>query len=97
MTGVRVSEHYGIVIRKTALEERRITVDKLLSAMEASAPLDEDQNLISFGPHFGGEAAQEFTRRLEALGLVYGDDFLDFALILPEWCSLYVALKVTDR
>ncbi len=91
MPGVRVSPHYGIVIRKQALEQHSIPLDKLLKAMQASEPLDEDESLISFGPHFGREAAAEFIRRLEALGLVYGEDFLDFDDMLPEWCLVYVA------
>ncbi len=55
--------------------------------------MEEDADLVSFGPHFGGEAAREFIERLEALGLVYGQDFIDLADTLPEWCHLYVALS----
>jgi len=91
MPGVRVSPHYGIVIRKQVLEQHSIPLDKLLKATQASEPLDEDESLISFGPHFGREAAIEFIQRLENLELVYGEDFLDFDDMLPEWCQVYVA------
>jgi hypothetical protein len=48
---------------------------------------------VSFGPHFGGEAADEFTRRLRALGLEYVDDFFVFAAELPKWCRFPAALE----
>ena len=79
------------MIRKQALEQHSIPLDKLLKAMQTSEPLDEDGSLISFGPHFGQEAAAEFIQRLEGLGLVYGEDFLDFDDMLPKWCQVNVA------
>ncbi len=93
MTGVRISEHFGIVVRKAALDEHHVSMPSLFQAMETERPFDEDANLVSFGPHFGGEAAREFIERLEALGLVYGQDFIDLADTLPEWCHLYVTLS----
>ncbi len=92
MTGVRVSEHFGIVVRKAALDEHHVSMHSLFQVMETERPFDEDADLVSFGPHFGGEAAGEFIGRLEALGLIYGQDFIDFADSLPEWCHLYMAL-----
>lgn len=63
--------------------------------METEHPLDENESLVSFGPHFGGEAASEFIKRLEELGLVYFNDFFDIpGLDLPEWCQLYVTMNV---
>ncbi len=92
MPGVRVSEHFGLVIRKSALVRHTVSVGLLLHTMEAEHPLDEDESLLSFGPHFGGEAAQEFIRRLETIGLKYGEDFIDFADILPEWCQVHISI-----
>ncbi len=92
MPGVRISEHFGLVIQKSALARHNISLNLLLQKMEAEHPFDEDEALLSFGPHFGGEAAQEFTRRLETLGLKYGEDFIDFADTLPEWCQVYICL-----
>ena len=96
MTIVQISGHFGVVIRKTALEKHGISLESLFEIMETEKPLDESQELISFGPHFGGEAVSEFIRRLEMLGLVYFDEFFDIpGLDVPEWCQLYAALKVT--
>lgn len=93
MTAVKVSEHFGIVVRKSALDAQAISTVQLLATMETTQPLDENQNLISFGPHFGREACNEFIRRLEQLGLTYGDDFIDIEETLPSWCQLYVELS----
>ena len=92
MPGVRVSEHFGLVIQKSALVKHDLSLDLLLQQLETEHPFDEDEALLSFGPHFGGEAAQEFSRRLEAIGLKYGEDFIDFADTLPEWCQVYIHL-----
>lgn len=64
--------------------------------MEAAAPLDVSEDLISFGPHFGSEAATEFVRRLEALGLVNIDDFFLFTGDFPEWCGFTASLTRTS-
>jgi len=91
MSGVRVSQHFGIIIRKNAIKGLKIPFETILELMEASEPLDEDESLLSFGPHFGGEAANEFIRRLEGIGLKYGNDFVDFEDVLPEWCQIFIA------
>jgi len=93
MAGIHISEHFGIVIRKAALAQHLITHHQILAAMEAEAPMDEDTDLLSFGPHFGDEAGHTFIQRLEQLSLVYGDDFIDLALVVPEWWQLMVALR----
>ena len=90
MRGVRVSQHFGIIIRKNALKGRGISSKSILELMEAPEPLDEDDSLLSFGPHFGGEAANVFIQRLEGIGLIYGSDFVDFEDTLPEWCQIYI-------
>jgi hypothetical protein len=90
---VHVTAHYGILIRKTALARIGIDRARLLSILEATDALDEDDVLVSFGPHFGGEAADEFVRRLKTEGLEYADDFFVFPTEIPEWCgvSCYVS------
>lgn len=94
---VQISEHFGLVIRKSALIRRHISVVQLKQVMETEKWFDEDEQLISVGPHFGGEAANKFSRRLEKAGLVYGEDFIDFADLLPPWCKLSISLNdVTD-
>jgi hypothetical protein len=93
MSGVRVSEHFGLVIRKTSLQQHNVPMKLLLQQMETDRPFDEDEDLLSFGPHFGGEAMQEFVRRLEVIGLKYGEDFIDFSDTLPDWCQVYFRLN----
>jgi hypothetical protein len=90
MLGVKVPEQFGIVVRKAALKKHNVSDKKVLDAMETSKPFDENHDLLSFGPHFGQEASNEFIRRLESLGLNYGDDFIDFEDLLPAWCQVYV-------
>ncbi len=85
---IRVSPHFGIVIRKRALARLNIDESKLLSLMEAKAAYDADPELISFGPHFGEEAAEEFVRRLKGAGLEYPKDFFQAPSDVPEWCGM---------
>ncbi len=85
---VRLSAEFGLVVRRAALADRGVTYEHLLRAMEVDARLDADADLISFGPHFGGEAGSELARRLERLGLVYADDFFELTGDFPDWCGL---------
>ena len=75
MPGVRLSEHFGLVIRKEALHHCGLDRSRLLTLMETDAPFDEDDDLLSFGPHFGGEACQTLVKRLESAGLNYGLEY----------------------
>lgn len=85
---VRVSTHFGIVIRRRALSRRSIDMTGILSLMEAGGPYDEDAELLSFGPHFGEEAADVFIRRLKEVGLEYAEDFFLYSGEVPEWCGV---------
>ena len=46
------------VARKESLQKIGIGQFTLLQIMEVEHPLDEDELLFSFGPHFGGEATR---------------------------------------
>ncbi len=92
---MRLSSHFGIVIRRAPLRDREIGRETLASAMEAE-PLDENSDLLSYGPHVGGEASEEFTRRLERLGLRYFSDFFVFQGDFPAWCSFSASLSKDD-
>jgi hypothetical protein len=85
---IRLSTQFGIVVRKQALQRIGVDKGKLLALLEAVAPYDEDDDLISLGPHFGAEAADEGIRRLKNLGLEYPDDFFDLSADVPDWCGL---------
>ncbi len=91
METARLTIHYGIVIRRPALRERDVAEAAVLEAME-SAPLASTAGVLSFGPHFGEEAADWYLRRLEELGLVYVDDFFIFAPEVPDWCAFHASL-----
>lgn len=84
---------FGLVIRRQELVSKLIDIDKLAAVLEFNAPLDISDDLVSFGPCFGGEAANEFIRRLEALGLQYVDDFFVFSGEFPLWCKFKVAIN----
>jgi hypothetical protein len=82
---VSIASKYGLVVRRKALEERGVSWDDLLTALKVRQPLDENDCLISFGPHFGQEALDTMTQRLIGLGLSYFDDFFEFSGDYPGW------------
>ncbi len=89
---VAVTAEYGIVIRRRALIARDVSYPALLAALGANEAFDADGELLTFGPSFGQEGLEALTQRLVALGLVYFDDFFEFAGSFPEWCKFAVAL-----
>lgn len=94
MNSVPVFAQGGIVVRRAALDEKMIDALALSEAMESALPSGyEGAELLSFGPSFGDEAMNEFTKRLTDLGLTYVDDFFCFSVDVPEWCGLRVELK----
>jgi len=93
MATVNLTSEFGLVVRRASLEQRGVSYRKLLDTMETEAPLDVNEELISFGPHFGLEAATELVRRLESLGMINIDDFFVFAGDFPEWCGFTGYLK----
>ena len=90
---INVTSEFGLIIRKHALLERNVSMEMVLAAMEVSRPLDCNDELISFGPSFGSEALEEFSRRLMKLGLEYFDDFYEFAFPSPSWCQFQARLS----
>ena len=90
---VKVTNHFGLVIRKKALEEKKINLETIKSKVFESPPLDENDYLISYGPHFGGEEMKVYETRLKTLGLEYVDDYYDFSNMHPEWLELFVGFN----
>ena len=86
MSAIDVTGEFGIVVRRQALIERRVSLEALLEALEVESPLDSNDSLMSFGPSFGQEALDVFTRRLIDLGFEYFDDFFEFVGTFPAWC-----------
>jgi hypothetical protein len=87
MSSIEITPEYGLIIRKLSLTERSVSLNQLLETMQTSTALSEDEYLISFGPSFGQEALNTFRKRLEALGLVYWNDFCEFSGDYPFWCG----------
>ncbi|MEW5250001.1 hypothetical protein [Microbulbifer discodermiae] len=90
MEKISISKEYGIIIRKSALEKYEVTPTILFDVMETDESLGENEELISFGPHFGAEASDELSRRLGSLGLRYIDDFFVFYGDFPDWAKFYI-------
>ena len=63
----------------------------MLNALETSSPFDSNNEIASFGPHFGREALDTLIQRLTDLGLVYFDDFFKFSGDFPGWCRFEVS------
>jgi len=93
---VKISADFGIILRRAALSERNVARERVIIAME-DEPLAESMDLLSFGPHFGGEAADEFVRRLQALGLELFDDFFVFQGDFPTWCSFFGGIQEDNQ
>ncbi|WP_282243401.1 hypothetical protein [Stenotrophomonas sp. PS02300] len=93
MRSISATGEYGLIVRRDALRAKFIADALVLQAMEVDAPLDMDEDLMSFGPAFGDEALQEFVRRLRTLGLSPVDDFCTLCLDLPNWCRINVGLS----
>ncbi len=84
-----VNFEFGLLIRKAALTEKNLSVDAIFTALEVRSPNDENEEFLSFGPHFGAEAVHDLTDRLSELGLQYWDDFFETTLDHPDWCQFY--------
>jgi hypothetical protein len=88
MKTVKISAEYGIVIRKSAVTAKGISLQKVFAPRETSSPLDQNEELLSYGPHFGREAAEKFSDKLELLGLKYFEDFFLVEMDVPDWVGL---------
>ncbi len=97
MQFINVTAEFGILIRKDALALRKAPLEAVLAIFEISSPMDESDSLLSFGPHFGEEAALSLVRSLERLGLVYVEDFFMLAAQIPDWCQLGACCAMPDR
>lgn len=90
---VKLTQDFGIVIRKGAIFQKGISEDQIRMVFEESSPIDENDQLLSYGPHFGAEAMEEFGKRLSKIGLDYIDDFFYFYGDFPDWANFSVSIK----
>lgn len=93
---IPISGEYEIVIRVEALKERGVTREQIMECMECQKPKSESASLWLFGPHFGGEAAEELAARLRALGLEYWDDYIEINIVTPAWIEFFIAGRRVD-
>ncbi|ELW9529570.1 MULTISPECIES: hypothetical protein [Burkholderia] len=87
---MQVSSDFGIVVRRQALEEKRVDLSPVLSEFHFEQYFDQSNEFVSLGPFFGGDAADDCMRSLEKLGLSYIDDFFIFMGDFPQWCRFEV-------
>ena len=93
---VLATSEYGLVLRRKALEQKGVDYADVLKALESQKPLDQNGELITFGPSFGEEAMSEFASRLQNLGLTFIDDFFCLSFDLPEWCGIRLIFRGDD-
>ncbi|MGJ7495944.1 hypothetical protein ACSFA8_12755 [Variovorax sp. RT4R15] len=85
---VKITGEYAVVLRRAAIAERSIEINAVLSAMEVNEISHQSPTFIAFSPIFGQEALQELSDRLVNLGLIYFDDFFEYAGTVPSWCQV---------
>ena len=93
MSHAKVTGEFGIIVRRRSLVENGVLLDAIFRAMGVQAPLDVNDDLVTFGPCFGQEALDALSKRLTAIGLTYFDDFIDFTVVVPPWCLLHATLS----
>jgi hypothetical protein len=87
---MKASRDFGIVVRRAALAAKDVDLSAIMAEFNFQNYFDESESRISLGPFFGGEAADEYMRSLERLGLIYVDDFFIFEGFVPDRCSFEV-------
>lgn len=92
MTCIKIDE-YVVIVRRDALLRNNISLERMSEIFDAQHPFDQNCTLVSFGPCFGGEAADEFCDRLAAEGLIYVDDYFVFLGDFPSWAQFKLCVK----
>jgi len=88
---MKISKDFGIIIRRQALRSKSIDIAPVITEFHFDGYFDETHDLLSLGPFFGGDAADECLKSLEKLGLCYIDDFFIFTQYVPDWCEVGAA------
>lgn len=87
---MKVSKDFGVVIRRAAIAAKNIDLEVIMSSFNFRQLYDESAELVSLGPFFGGDAADNCSKLLQSLGLVYIDDFFVMESYFPDWCRVEV-------
>jgi hypothetical protein len=64
---MKVSKDFGIVVRRAALAAKDVDLSAIMAEFNFQTYFDESDSLISLGPFFGGDAADDM-RSLERGG-----------------------------
>ena len=93
---MKISKDFGIIIRRDSLRSKSIDITPVMTEFNLNGYFDETIDLISLGPFFGGDAADECLKSLEKLGLGYIDDFFIFTQYMPDWCEVEAYIPMRD-
>ncbi len=91
--GVQVSFQHGLVIRKPRLIEVGVSRQAVLDVFGGAGPLDEDDDLMSFGPLGDETVLEEKCQALMSLGMDYGFDQVDLNAEFPDWITFRAILE----
>jgi hypothetical protein len=89
MKFIKVTNFFGIIIRKDAIDKKSLSITDIKDIIDTDL-IDENDELLSFGPCFGEEAASNIGKKLESKGLEYVDDYFIFQGDFPDWMSFRV-------
>ncbi|MBB2749930.1 UNVERIFIED_ORG: hypothetical protein GGI57_000603 [Rhizobium aethiopicum] len=90
MAYIAATNECGLIIRKAALIEKKLSRQVLVEVMQGIDLIAENGDLLTFGPLFGEEAYRAIMGRLEAAGLAYVDDYFGLDIPLPSWIEIGV-------
>ena len=91
--GVKVTNHFGLLLRRDALESAGVSIKNVLDEIGFDSLLDKDANILSIGPCFGEEGADYCMQQLRSgLGLDRFSAFV-FRLDAPDWCGFRAELR----
>jgi hypothetical protein len=79
-----------LLIRRAAYERaalNRVAIDERLGLTPDEFRVEG--NLVAIGPIAGAESLSDVIGELEAVGLVYFDDFFELGGNWPSWLSLF--------
>ena len=92
-TGISVTFNKGLLVRKPRLSEIGVSRQAVLDVFGGAGPLDEDDDLMSFGPLGDETVLKEKCQALMSLGIDYGFDQVDLNAEFPDWITFRAILE----
>lgn len=87
MSSIKVTSFFGFIFRKDKLLSKSVSIEQLIKTLNIKT-LDDNEYMVSFQPCFGSEAVNNLIKELEAIGLVYVDDYFLLEGDFPDWLLL---------